>query len=65
MKKGVDLNRNWGYQWMTGGSSSNPCSDTYAGTKANSELETQAIQNYILSMPNKWDSFLTLHTYVK
>jgi murein tripeptide amidase MpaA len=60
---GTDLNRNWGYKWMTGGSSNNPCSDLYAGSKADSEIETQSIENYILSIPNRWDSFLTIHTY--
>lgn len=60
---GVDLNRNFGYQWMTGGSSSNPCSDTYAGLVADSELETKAVENAILKKRGDWDAYLTIHTY--
>ena len=36
---GVDPNRNWEYQWGTGGSSSNCCSDTFKGPSAFSEIE--------------------------
>ncbi|KJE93156.1 carboxypeptidase [Capsaspora owczarzaki ATCC 30864] len=43
---GTDLNRNYPYHWNNGGSSSNPCDDTYMGTAANSEPETQASVNY-------------------
>ncbi|CAF0839173.1 unnamed protein product [Brachionus calyciflorus] len=60
---GVDLNRNYGYKWMTGGSSSQPCSDIYAGPSADSELETQAVENYIKQYLGEWDTFLTIHTY--
>ena len=46
-QKGVDLNRNFPYQWgLSSGSSSNPCSETYRGTSAGSEPEVQAIINY-------------------
>ncbi len=47
---GVDLNRNFTYQWGTGGSSTNPCDETYRGPSAGSEPETQAIQAYISSV---------------
>jgi len=47
---GVDLNRNYSYGWGIGsGSSSDPCSDTYRGTSANSEPETQAVKNFVLA----------------
>ena len=36
---GVDPNRNWEYEWGTGGSSSNCCSDTFKGPSAFSEIE--------------------------
>ncbi|CAB4055307.1 CPA3 [Lepeophtheirus salmonis] len=39
---GVDLNRNFESHWNTVGSSSNPCLDTYHGSKAFSEEETSA-----------------------
>merc|ERR1719383_1361092 len=38
--RGVDLNRNWGQEWGGQGSSGRRCSDTYRGTKAFSEKET-------------------------
>jgi hypothetical protein len=60
---GVDLNRNYGFFWMYAGASSNPCSDTYAGAKADSEPETIAIEKHILLDSSKYDAFLTVHTY--
>jgi hypothetical protein len=43
---GVDLNRNYGYQWQ--GGSSNPQSEIYKGTAPFSEPETQAIRDLAL-----------------
>jgi len=46
--RGVDLNRNFGYQWnCCGGSSGNPCSETYRGTSPYSEPESNAIHTYL------------------
>lgn len=42
--KGVDLNRNYSYEWGTTGVSFSPNNDTYCGTGAFSEPETQAIK---------------------
>lgn len=42
---GIDLNRNWGFKWGTGGSSADPCSDSYKGPGADSEVETQALRD--------------------
>lgn len=46
---GVDLNRNYAYQWgyNDSGSSPDPYSETYRGPSAASEPETQVIQNFI------------------
>lgn len=47
---GVDLNRNYGYMWDCNGApytSCNPSSDTYAGPHAFSELETQALREWL------------------
>ena len=41
---GVDLNRNYAYGWNTTGVSSNQNNDTYPGTSAFSEPETQAMK---------------------
>ena len=47
---GVDLNRNYSYGWNTTGVSADPNNDTYPGTSAFSEPETQAmkwlVENY-------------------
>jgi murein tripeptide amidase MpaA len=42
--KGVDLNRNYSYGWGTTGTSTNVNNDTYPGTGAFSEAETQAMR---------------------
>jgi carboxypeptidase T len=46
---GVDLNRNYGYNWGYDnfGSSPNTGTDTYRGPSANSEPETQLLENFI------------------
>ncbi|HYE96953.1 MAG TPA: M14 family zinc carboxypeptidase [Rubricoccaceae bacterium] len=46
---GVDLNRNYGYQWGydNSGSSPSPTSETYRGPSAFSEPETQAIRDFV------------------
>lgn len=58
---GVDLNRNYGYQWGTTGVSSNENNDTYPGTSAFSEPETQAIRWLVQNMPIR--AALNAHTY--
>jgi carboxypeptidase T len=46
--RGVDLNRNFSFQWnCCGGSSSSPCEPTFHGPLAGSEPEVQAVQSYI------------------
>ncbi|MEO6693586.1 MAG: M14 family metallopeptidase, partial [Ignavibacteria bacterium] len=51
---GVDLNRNYNYGWGdNSGSSSDPCSETYRGSSAASEPETQAIKNFLFSIRPK------------
>jgi len=45
---GVDLNRNYSFGYgLNSGSSSNPCSDTYRGTAAFSEPESQAVRDFV------------------
>ena len=39
----------FGYHWGTGGSSSDPCSDTYMGSEAFSEVETRNIRDWLTS----------------
>ena len=45
---GVDLNRNYGYQWgLEPGSSSDGCTNIYRGTTPFSEPETEAVKNFL------------------
>jgi len=43
---GTDLNRNYGFKWGTGGSSTDPCSETYMGKAAWDNAETRNMQSY-------------------
>ncbi len=48
---GIDLNRNHSFFWgCCGGSSGNPCSETYRGTERASEPETQAFQEFFATV---------------
>jgi carboxypeptidase T len=60
---GVDLNRNYGYGWGTGGSSNNPSSDTYMGTAPFSEPETQAIRDFVTSHRDNVSTVISYHTF--
>jgi len=61
--KGVDLNRNYGYFWGfdNQGSSPNENNQTYRGTEAFSEVETQAMRE--LCLENDFKLALNYHTY--
>lgn len=60
---GVDLNRNYGYKWGydDGGSSPNTWSDTYRGSSAFSEPETQMVRDFCNS--HHFSFSLNNHTY--
>ncbi|KAM9581792.1 carboxypeptidase A2 isoform 1-T1 [Guaruba guarouba] len=59
---GVDPNRNWDAGFGGPGASSNPCSDSYRGPSANSEVEVKSIVDFIRNRGNI-RAFLTLHSY--
>ena len=61
--RGVDLNRNFGYEWGADniGSSSDPCSEVYRGESAFSEPEAQAVRNFILD--HDFKNVLNFHTF--
>ncbi|MEV8509158.1 M14 family zinc carboxypeptidase [Actinoplanes sp. NPDC051475] len=75
--RGVDLNRNSSYHWDV--NQGTKCSETYPGTNAASEPETQGIQNFLAGIyrdtkpsadfsPATTDTtgtFLTLHSYAE
>ena len=60
---GVDLNRNYGYQWGYDdiGSSNQTISETYRGTASFSEPETQAMKSFVTA--RQFKLALNYHTY--
>jgi len=61
---GVDLNRNWDViGFGLGVVSSNPCSETYKGTSANSEPETKAIASTIQQFKNNIRIYMSFHSF--
>ncbi|XP_017859820.1 PREDICTED: zinc carboxypeptidase A 1-like [Drosophila arizonae] len=60
---GADPNRNWDFHWNEVGASSDPCSDTYAGPSAFSEIETLSLSNYIASIKDKIQLYVSFHSY--
>merc|ERR1711973_94770 len=61
--RGVDGNRNYGFQWNQGGSSNNHCSDVYHGTNPWSEVETASVRDYILQRRGEWIFYDSIHAY--
>jgi carboxypeptidase T len=59
---GVDLNRNYGFDWGTGGSDTETSSDIYMGPEAFSEPETQAVRDFVEKHLNA-KVLLTYHTF--
>nr|CAG4636762.1 EOG090X00QE [Ceriodaphnia reticulata]SVE72762.1 EOG090X00QE [Ceriodaphnia reticulata] len=60
---GTDMNRNFGFHWDEGGSSDLPCSDTYNGGTAFSEIESQIVRDTVLSIADQTKVYLTVHSY--
>ncbi|MEO5616368.1 MAG: M14 family zinc carboxypeptidase [Candidatus Eisenbacteria bacterium] len=60
---GVDLNRNFGFQWGLNsvGSSGTPSSDLYRGPSAFSEPETQAQRDLVVALQPR--TAISFHTY--
>ncbi|CAH2241666.1 jg26966 [Pararge aegeria aegeria] len=65
LSNGVDLNRNFGFLWMTVGASQNPCAQTFAGQTAFSEPESRALANYVLDLKNQGELlyYMAFHSY--
>jgi hypothetical protein len=61
---GVDLNRNYGYEWgLDVGSSPEPCNLTYRGEAPFSEPETRAIRDLVRD--EHFNILVSLHSYGK
>ncbi|XP_041531322.1 carboxypeptidase A1 [Microtus oregoni] len=59
---GADPNRNWDAGFGLSGASSNPCSDTYHGKYANSEVEVKSIVDFVKTHGNI-KAFISIHSY--
>lgn len=59
---GVDLNRNYGFKWGTGGSDTDPASDVFMGKTPFSEPETQAVRAFVEAHLNA-KVLLSFHTF--
>ncbi|KAL1518141.1 hypothetical protein ABEB36_001811 [Hypothenemus hampei] len=60
---GADPNRNWGYQWMNGGASQNPCSDIYAGPEPFSEPSVRVMKEFIETIAEDMVAYLDFHSF--
>ncbi|CAE7070437.1 unnamed protein product [Rhizoctonia solani] len=49
---GRDINRNWAWQWGTGGSSSSPCAEDYRGVSAGDSPEFKALSTFLNARAN-------------
>lgn len=62
---GVDLNRNWPYQWVGEDGPSSPCFEMYPGESAGSAPEMKAITSFLTSIKMKQGVklFVDWHSY--
>ncbi|MAO20862.1 MAG: hypothetical protein CMJ35_03820 [Phycisphaerae bacterium] len=60
---GVDINRNWGYEWGGSGSSGTPGTSTYRGTEPFSEPETRALRDVSLGLGDKLIAHIDYHSF--
>lgn len=60
---GVDLNRNYDFQWGGSGASNDSCSDYYQGAKPFSEAETKSQKDFFQRIDQDFYGFVTFHNY--
>jgi len=62
---GVDINRNYGYNWGIDniGSSPNPCASDYRGIGPFSEFETRAVRDLVLDDSHQFKVAVSYHSY--
>ncbi|XP_058047590.1 carboxypeptidase A2-like [Ahaetulla prasina] len=59
---GADPNRNWDAGFGGPGASNDPCSDSYHGPSANSEVEVRSMVDFVKSHGNI-KAFISIHSY--
>ncbi|XP_059223199.1 putative uncharacterized protein DDB_G0282133 [Stomoxys calcitrans] len=60
---GVDLDRNWNYQWGKRGSSRTPCNEFFAGPAPFSEPETKALSEFLMDYRTHIKLYMSLQAY--
>ncbi|XP_047136299.1 carboxypeptidase B isoform X1 [Hydra vulgaris] len=60
---GVDINRNFGYRWGSGGSSSDVCAETYCGTHPFSEIESLSLARFLYKNRRSLKAYIDVHTF--
>lgn len=60
---GVNINRNWGYEWGNQGSSGDTSNTNYRGTHPFSEPETSALRDLALSLGDHLVAHIDYHSY--
>jgi len=62
---GTDPNRNWNNNWGLVGISRDPCSETFCGSAANSEIEVRTVSNYLvtLNQNSRVKGYINFHAY--
>jgi len=60
---GADANRNFGFHWGEIGASEYECDDIYMGSQAFSEVEAQAVRDYINKNKDTIKLYITCHSY--
>nr|XP_054768799.1 carboxypeptidase B-like [Lytechinus pictus] len=65
---GTDANRNWPYEWGGKGTSSHPCSNLYQGKGPLSEMEVEAVIEFLRDKKDKGQDFVWFidwHSYAQ
>ncbi|KAJ6215721.1 hypothetical protein RDWZM_010221 [Blomia tropicalis] len=60
---GADPNRNWDSHFCEQGASNNPCSETYCGSSAFSEIESKNMANLINQYKGSIAAYFAVHSY--
>ncbi|CAL8294745.1 unnamed protein product [Lota lota] len=60
---GTDPNRNWNAGWCITGASRNPCSETFCGSKVESEVEVKNVADFLRRNKRDIKAYLTIHSY--
>lgn len=60
---GTDPNRNWNIKWGGVGTSSDPCKDTYHGSRPFSEIEVRNVARYLYKNRRNLIGYMDIHAY--